>query len=165
MTESGIHTAIVIARFMKKFRCDRKTGCWFWTACVTKGGYGQFWDGRRVRGAHCVAYEIFKGPIPRGLEPDHLCRVRRCVNPDHLEAVTRRVNLLRGKTITARKVAQTHCHIGHLLSGTNLYIQRNGTRACRICRATNYRRWVAANRERRREIDRQNYARRAEEQR
>ena len=42
-------------------------------------------------------YEFANGPIAEGLEIDHLCRVRHCVNPDHLEAVESKVNTRRGK--------------------------------------------------------------------
>jgi len=50
-----------------------------------------------VRYAHRLAYERAKGSIPAGLQIDHLCRVRECVNPDHLEAVSQRENIRRGK--------------------------------------------------------------------
>lgn len=149
--------AVLKARFLKKVD-KRPSGCWLWRGHVNKvSGYGQFWDGERVRGAHQVSYELFKGPIPKGHEPDHTCRVRRCVCPDHLEAVTHRVNLLRGVGFAAKRAAQTDCKDGHPLSGDNLYVAKNGTRQCRKCRALLYRRWVGQNRARRREIDRTHY--------
>lgn len=147
-------------RFWAKIKVDAKTGCWLWTGHVSKiSGYGQFWDGIKVVGAHVFSFVTFKGPLPKGKEPDHLCRVRRCVNPAHLEAVTRRENLLRGDTIPARKAAQTHCEHGHPFKGKNLYRARNGTRQCRICRRDGYRKWVKANRKRRRKLDRDHYRR------
>lgn len=152
----------VQARFLSKVAVDPVTGCWLWMGYVSPyTGYGQFWDGERLRGAHQSAYELFVGPIPPGTVPDHLCRTRHCACPDHLEAVTQRVNLLRGDTVTARRAAQLVCQKGHPLSGENLYRNRNGTRACRTCKAEGNRRWAAANRERRREIDRESYRRRA----
>src|SRR2546426_12646273 len=69
--------------------------CWEWTGKKFKNGYGCF----RIRGRHFMAhrraYEMCVGPIPCGLDIDHLCRNRGCVNPSHLEPVTRRDNLLR----------------------------------------------------------------------
>ena len=71
-------------------------GCILWGGHLSKWGYGRVtYKGRLVQ-AHRVAYELFKGPIPEGLQLDHLCRVRNCVNPDHLEPVTPSENTLRG---------------------------------------------------------------------
>ncbi len=84
------------SRFLSKIRKDEESGCWLWLACTGKDGYGYVrYNGRR-RAAHIVSYLIFMGPIPEGLELDHLCRVRNCINPAHLEAVTRKINVLRG---------------------------------------------------------------------
>jgi hypothetical protein len=76
---------------------DIADDCWEWQRSCRTSGYGQYstWkDGKRVKNwlAHRYAYEQVVGPIPEGLEIDHLCRNRRCVNPDHLEPVTRSVN-------------------------------------------------------------------------
>jgi hypothetical protein len=46
--------------------------------------------------AHRLSYEWLVGPVPEGMELDHLCRVRHCVNPSHLEVVTHSVNVIRG---------------------------------------------------------------------
>ena len=76
------------ARFAKKFSV-RENGCWSWSAARDSWGYGCFApDGRRVARAHRVAYTWLVGPIPNGLQIDHLCGNRSCVNPDHLEPVT-----------------------------------------------------------------------------
>ncbi len=84
-------------------------GCWAWTGALFENGYGAFWDTNNdtnVR-AHRAAYQLLRGAIPEGLELDHLCRVRHCVNPHHLEAVTRSENLRRSPllSIAARKRA------------------------------------------------------------
>jgi hypothetical protein len=83
--------------------------CWVWTGATEHNGYARFWLDGKMRYAHRVAYEWFRGPIPAGLDLDHLCRVRNCVNPYHLEAVTRQVNLLRGETFTAAHAAGRDC--------------------------------------------------------
>jgi hypothetical protein len=73
-----------------------KTPCWVWRCPLDKDGYAQVTvDNRRCR-AHKVYYEKAKGPVPDGLDLDHLCRVRHCVNPDHLEPVTNLENTRRG---------------------------------------------------------------------
>jgi hypothetical protein len=82
---------------------DEETGCWVWQRALSKNGYGSLRFDGRTQYAHRWMYEQMVGPIPQGLDLDHLCRNRACVNPDHLEPVTRRENLVRG--ITARKLA------------------------------------------------------------
>jgi len=76
-------------------------GCWLWSR-VTPKGYGIIETYRRGRGkydvyAHRYAYEAFVGAIPGGLDIDHTCFVRNCVNPEHLEPVTRAENLQRAR--------------------------------------------------------------------
>jgi len=82
-------------------KVDRGGACWLWTGALYVNGYGAFRgpDGRTIR-AHRFAYERVVGPIPEGLDLDHLCRVRACVNPAHLEPVTRAENLRRARQVT-----------------------------------------------------------------
>lgn len=111
-------------------------GCWNWQRYVTAYGYGLTTihaRGRRVSvHAHRVSYQAFVGPIPDGLQLDHLCRNRRCVNPAHLEPVTCQVNLLRGETRAAANAAKTRCPQGHEYTPENLRPKRYG-RSCRQC--------------------------------
>ena len=96
-----------IRRFHAAVR--HSSGCWEWTRARNADGYGVFWSGDRVVVAHRFAYEAFVGEIPDGLELDHLCRNRGCVNPAHLEPVSHRLNVMRGHTIPARNAAKTRC--------------------------------------------------------
>ena len=121
-------------RFVQKIRRDPDTGCWMWTGNVACHGYGHFKVKGKQKKAHRVAYELFKGKIGKGLDIDHLCSERSCVNPDHLEAVTAKENVRRTVERGHHKQAsQTHCIRGHPLSGDNLYTYPSGTRMCRIC--------------------------------
>ena len=74
------------------YTINQETGCWEWDACLNDAGYGLKGHHR----AHRLMYEKHKGPIPEGLQIDHICRNRKCINPDHLEAVTHAENGRRG---------------------------------------------------------------------
>lgn len=134
-----------------------KTGsCWLWRGQLDAYGYGMVrdprWGKTGTRKAHRLSYAMCIGEIPQGLDLDHLCRVRHCVNPAHLEPVTRRTNLLRGQTIPAANAAKTHCPKGHPYMGHNL-IQKASGRLCRECqyagnRARYHAKRVATNAER-----------------
>jgi hypothetical protein len=84
-------------------------GCWRWKGGQNGPGYSMFWLDGQMRYAHRLVYELLVGPIPEGLELDHLCRNRACVNPAHLEPVTHSLNVLRGTSgtpeATARRLA------------------------------------------------------------
>jgi hypothetical protein len=126
-------------RLLAKVRFGR--GCWRWQG-AQRSGYGAVTYRARQWPAHRLLYEWMVGPIPRRLDLDHLCRQPLCVRPDHLEPVSRRENLLRGNTVVASKVRQTHCIHGHPLSGGNLYSWRT-SRKCKTCHRDNeYRRRV-----------------------
>ena len=109
------------------------SGCWEWAGWHNHKGYGMFWFEGRDQPAHRVSYTLSVGEIPAGLDLDHLCRNRGCVNPAHLEPVTRGENLLRGDTFNARNAAKTECPKGHPYDDKNTYTTRKGGRSCRTC--------------------------------
>lgn len=125
------------ARFWPKVR--KTDGCWLWGASKYPKGYGMFRFAGRPMQAHRFAYELVVGPIPDGLQIDHLCRVRHCVNPSHLEAVSNRENTLRGVGATAVNAAKTHCERGHEFTPENTRRKASspatpyGARQCREC--------------------------------
>jgi len=116
-------------------------GCWTWLGRVNNHGYGSI----RIMGrlidptlVHHFAYELLVGPIPKGMEIDHLCKNRRCVNPAHLEPVTRSENCKRGDSGLAwalHQRAKTHCPQGHPYDLFNTYYDKNGGRQCKICKS------------------------------
>lgn len=118
--------------FWSKVRRD-PSGCWLWTAAVNSKGYPCFGVKGRSQLAHRLAYQMLVGPIPVGLEMDHLCRTPRCVNPDHLEPVTPAENTRRALAVNN----PTHCPRGHAYTADNTYVKHrsNGqiNRTCRTC--------------------------------
>lgn len=112
--------------------------CWTWQGWLNRQrGYGKIQIDHEVIPAHRVAYELVKGPIPEGLEIDHLCRNKACVNPAHLEAVTHKENLMRADGVCAKNARKTHCKRGHPFDDANTYFYNSPTwgklRVCRTC--------------------------------
>lgn len=110
------------------------SGCWEWTGALTgKSGYASMKLGGRsgrTYNVHKWLWEHNNGPTPPGLELDHLCHTRSCINPRHLEPVTRSENIVRGWAHRRR----THCKRGHEFTPENTYIPPSGGRQCRSCR-------------------------------
>jgi hypothetical protein len=125
--------------------------CWTWTGYVHPNGYGRFRvSAQFISQAHRFAYEMLVGPVPKGLELDHLCRVRACVNPDHLEPVPALINNRRGAAPSARAARHDLCRAGlHTPSVSGWYIvPGSGARRCRLCRQIASRRHHASRRAR-----------------
>lgn len=109
------------------------SGCWNWAGAMWPNGYGK--TSRELHGtrlAHRVFFVKHRGVIPEGLDLDHLCRNRLCVNPDHLEPVNRATNLHRGHE------SRTMCESGrHDI--THPGALRVGTKQCVECWRIRYR--------------------------
>jgi len=127
----------IIEKFNARISPEPMSGCWLWTGLINSSGYGwikindikKYGKHGTYKLAHRISYELFKGVIPEGLEIDHLCRVRSCVNPDHLEAVTHVENCYR----TPRK---SHCKQGHPLDEKNTLLANYhgwNIRRCKTC--------------------------------
>ena len=132
----------IIERLISKVDWKSEGSCWDWLGTINEYGYPKISIENHPRRAHRISYEAFIGPIPKGLDLDHLCRNRKCINPKHLEPVTRKENLNRspitfwrgGQTTAKIKKSRTHCKHGHEWSEENTYIHTYGWRVCRECK-------------------------------
>jgi hypothetical protein len=106
-------------------------------------GYGRVSYEGRMEYAHRLLYQLLVGPIPKGLQIDHLCRRRDCVNPQHLEVVSATENVRRADNHNREK---THCPQGHPFDEINTYRYPDGRRQCHTCRREHRRRWKAKQR-------------------
>lgn len=134
-------------RFWANIERDER-GCWLWTGAVNAptprgngkhmgGGYARFFYDGKQSYAHRYAYEKWNGPIPEGLQIDHLCRNRKCANPKHLEAVTPKENSRRG-AVAFRNGSKETCKRGHEYDEANtyhyVYPDGKNARFCRTCK-------------------------------
>lgn len=132
MNTRGVKATPAFRRLWGKFLISDE-GCWEPTVSRDRYGYGQIEEGGRPRKAHIVVWEAINGPVPEGLELDHLCRNPGCLRPDHLEAVTHAENVRRGLAgVLGPK--PVHCSSGHEYSPANTYITATGSKVCRACR-------------------------------
>ena len=113
--------------------------CWRWSGYHTGEGYARLGS----ENAHRIAYELYVGPIPAGMQIDHLCRNKGCVNPAHLEPVTQQENISRSENMAARYARRSHCTNGHEYTPENTRLGPTNNRVCRTCeRDRSRRRWA-----------------------
>ena len=137
----------VIELFDEKWIPEPTSGCWLWTACVNKDGYGLMGSSgltrRHTESAHRLSWVLHCGPIPIDKYVLHKCNVRCCVNPDHLYLGTQYENMRDASGALTRaswNTKKTSCPNGHVYDEANTYWQpaygRKGraTRVCRACR-------------------------------
>ena len=132
----GIYSMDAVARVAAFSMPEPFSGCWLWAGSLSGNGYGAIqYRGRQVV-AHKLSYEAHVGPVPEGLELDHTCRLRCCVNPAHLEPVTRKTNIRRsslvGRGAGKAQSEKKFCPRGHKYTEDNTRLYR-GSRQCRTC--------------------------------
>ena len=104
--------------------------CWIWEGAYNNKGYPRLTLGGEHWLAHRLAYERYWGPIPGGMQLDHICREPGCINPLHLEPVTCRENLRRSPFTQASIHGNKRvCLRGHPFDAT----LEQGYRWCRVC--------------------------------
>lgn len=136
----GIRARVATMTAEERFwpHVEKTASCWTWKGAgrTLARGYGRFQPvlgSRKLVQAHRFAYELMRGPIPDGLQLDHLCRNHFCVNPAHLEAVTARVNSHRSLSVSGLNAAKTACPLGHPYSIFGHLDPKSGKRYCREC--------------------------------
>ena len=149
LVRTGTTDARIAPTLEQRFwaKVEKTDTCWNWTGAISSVGYGRLSVNEYPRYAHRISYEMHVGPIPAGMQVDHLCRNRACVNPAHLEVVSQRENIIRGTSPAAKAAHRRTCLRGHLLTAETTYITRQGARVCRKCR----REWGSAYRARKRD--------------
>jgi Helix-turn-helix len=92
MSEGGDDIAVKVTDFWMKVDRRGDDECWSWTG-YREDGYGQYFFGGRMVGAHELALTFKTGErrLPR-LDTCHSCGNPPCCNPRHLRFDTRKSN-------------------------------------------------------------------------
>lgn len=98
-----------INRLAQRVRIDPQTGCHIWMGALVRTGYGHAKHNGKIRYTHRIMWEHKNGPVPEGMQLDHLCNVRACCNPEHLRVCTPRENTLAGNNMAARHARKLVC--------------------------------------------------------
>jgi len=120
-------------RLLEKIEKQKGSDCWFFTGSKLPSGYGILWNGVRPIGAHRISFQLYRGEITDGMEIDHICNNRSCVNPEHLQLLTHKENMRKSSALMGINARKTHCKRDHELSGDNLHITPRGARQCKEC--------------------------------
>lgn len=135
-------------RFLTKIKIN-PNGCWEWLGYINNGGYGTFaitgkmYETKKYF-AHRVSFSLFKKQIEVGLDIDHICINKKCVNPDHLREVTRAVNLKEnttGKSAPLLRANMKFCKRGHEYVKGSFYKRKDGGRECKKCNSITSKAW------------------------
>ena len=121
------------------------TDCILASGSLDTHGYGRKKLNGKHMGAHRFAYIQKYGAIPKGMQIDHLCRNRACINTNHLEVVTPRENFIRSSSPLVKNISKTHCVAGHEFNNENTKLSKLGQRRCIAC-AKEYHKKKAAER-------------------
>jgi len=112
-----------------------ESGCWVWVGTCSKSGYGIIKINNKLRPAHRISYELYRGIIPEKMFVCHHCDIPSCINPNHLFIGTQKDNISdcikKNRFISAMSL-KTHCKRGHEFNEENTYRYRN-RRRCQIC--------------------------------
>lgn len=122
-----------IERFFRFVKKGAPGECWIWTGSKRGPLYGRFQINHKRYSAHKISLLIVGVVVPKGLEIDHTCRNKICVNPDHLEPVTHAENMRRAphSAIDLQR-DKTACPRGHSYDADGRTCP-DGSRACRAC--------------------------------